>query len=475
VSLWLCLRFDQLPLQCLSLGEQQPVAVLAAQRVVRANDCAGALGIREGMGTATVRALTGDEPLRLLERDEQAEQRCLRQLCCWAYSITPSLCTWQADCLLLEIGGCLTLFRGLDALLLEVDAGIGRRGYRVRRALAPTPKAAWLLTWASRDAAMAIEQPLEERLASLPLNLLAPFATTVDALRRAGLHTLGDVLALPQAALGRRCGEAFTRFLQQVLGQRQDLQADFKPPAAFSDEYWFGYEVRTNDELLPAMQHLLQSLCRFLRNTQLRTSEIHWQLIGADRSLREVCVRAACSHSDWENWYQLSGIRFGQVQLNGSVEGLALAARDLSPGEPDSIDLFSPRNQREPLAALLDRLRSRLGLQAIEKVGCRDEHLPEFAVLTDSDHPGDSHTTGPHRAQRPFWLLPQPLALDRRGEHLYWNGALELVYGPERIEDNWWRDAVSRDYYIATGDRGQHYWVYRDRRARQWYIHGVFA
>jgi len=91
VSLWLCLRFDQLPLQSLSRCEQQPVAVLAAQRVLRANDCAAALGIREGMGTATVRALAGDEPLRLLERDVAAEQRCLQQLCCCAYSITPTL------------------------------------------------------------------------------------------------------------------------------------------------------------------------------------------------------------------------------------------------------------------------------------------------------------------------------------------------------------------------------------------------
>ena len=68
MSLWLCLRFDQLPLQCLSRCEQQPVVVLEAHRVLRANDCATALGIREDMGTATVRALAGDEPLRLLER-----------------------------------------------------------------------------------------------------------------------------------------------------------------------------------------------------------------------------------------------------------------------------------------------------------------------------------------------------------------------------------------------------------------------
>lgn len=60
-------------------------------------------------------------------------------------------------------------------------------------------------------------------------------------------------------------------------------------------------------------------------------------------------------------------------------------------------------------------------------------------------------------------------------EQLYWTSALTLVYGPERIEDNWWQEAVSRDYYIARDRRGQHYWVFRDRLARQWFIHGIFA
>jgi protein ImuB len=475
VSVWLCLRFDQLPLQCLNRDEQQPVTVMAAQRVLRANDCAGTLGIRQGMGTATVRALAGDAPVRLLERDEQAEQRCLQQLCCWAYGITPTLYTWQADCLQLEIGGCLNLFGGLDALLTEVASGLSRRGYRASHGLAPTPKAAWLLSFAAPDTAMAIQRPLAERLAPLPLSLLHQFISTVDSLRRAGLHTLGDVLALPPATLGRRCGREFTHFLQQLLGQREDLQADYRPPAAFSDEYWFGYEVKTTDELLPAVQRLLQSLCRFLRNTQLQTSEIHWQLVRMDRTLQDVCVRSSSSHSDWGNWYQLSRIRFEQLQLAGTVEGLALACPRLLPGEHHSIDLFNPRNQREPLANLLDRLRNRLGLQAIAHVGCRDEHLPEFALLVSSEHSGDEHRSAVQRAQRPFWLMPQPKALSLHNGHLYWNGALQLVYGPERIEDNWWQDAVSRDYYIAMDTGGQHYWIYRDRLARQWYIHGIFA
>ena len=64
---------------------------------------------------------------QLLERDEGAEQRCLQQLCCWAYGITPSLFTWRQDCLQLEIGGCLNLFQGLDNLLANVAGGIGSR------------------------------------------------------------------------------------------------------------------------------------------------------------------------------------------------------------------------------------------------------------------------------------------------------------------------------------------------------------
>jgi protein ImuB len=473
MSLWLCLRFHQLPLQCLNHSEEQAIALLDKQRVLRANDCAASLGVREGMGAATVRALAGDEPVQLLERDPAAEERCLQRLCCWAYGITPTLYCFHRDCLQLEIGSCLTLYRGLEPLLAEVGSGIGKRGFQAVTGLAPTPKAAWLLSFAEKENATAIDQPLESRIAPLPLALLREFPTKVDSLRRAGLHTLGDILALPPATLGRRCGQAFCDFLQQVLGQREDLQPDFQPPTTFSDEYWFGYEVKANDELLPAMQMLLQSLCRFLRNTQLQTMEIHWQLIGIDGSLRDVCVRSSSSHSDWHSWYQLTRIRLERLALKAGVEGITLICRQLNGGKLENIDLFNPGKHLEPLASLLDRLRNRLGLQAVEKIGCRDEHLPEYALHISSDRPADD-TSAPC-LQRPFWLMPQPQALPERNRHLHWQGALELVYGPERIEDNWWQQPVSRDYYIARGSRGQHYWVFHDRRAQQWYVHGIFA
>jgi protein ImuB len=479
------------------------VAVLHKQRIVRANDYAAALGIQEGMGTATARVLTESDTagsILLLEQDTEAEQRALQQLCCWAYSITPTLYMDRADTLQLEIGGCLKLFSGLDTLLAEITRSISVRGYRVEVALAATPKAAWLLSFAEDGTALDFQQDLAERLAPLPLTLLDDFPGTVDSLHRAGLHTLGDILSLPSNALGRRCGEKFTHFLQQVLGKRQDLKLEYRPPKTYSDVYWFGYEVSVNEELFPAVQQLLQAFCQFLRNTQLQTSDITWQLIGTDSELSAITVHASTSHSDWENWHQLTCIHFDRLEnwhqltcihfdrleLKNSVEGLFLNCDSLYAGELDSIDLFSPRNQRESLNGLLDRLRNRLGLQAIERIGCRDEHLPEFAVYLSSDGIGEKYSGKhvssqrpfwlmPQSSQRPFWLMPQPQALKQHGKKLYWNGALSLVYGPERIEDNWWLEAVSRDYYIAENSDGQHYWVFRDRLARSWFIHGIFA
>ncbi len=479
MSLWLCLRFHHLPLECLNRTEDSAVVVLERQRVLRANDCAAALGIREGMGAATVRALAGEEPCQMLERDREAEARCLQRLCCWAYSITPNLFSEREDCLQLEVGGSLALFRGLEPLLAEVHKGLASRGFRARRALAPSPTAAWLLSHAGENSAtgeaVALDcgTPLPERLAPLPLTLLEEFSATVDSLRRAGLHTLGDVLALPPSALARRCGADFRQFLQRALGQREDRRADYQPPPTFSDEYWFGYEVRANEELYPALQKLLQSLCRFLRNTQLQTGEIHWLLLGIDHSVRTVTVRSSCRHSDWENWYQLTRVRFERLALQAGVEGIILNCEHLHSGELENADLFAPRKQREPLAALLDRLRNRLGLQAVENIGCRDEHLPELALHVGSGPPAEAATEP--CGQRPFWLLPTPQPLSERRGRLHWQGLLELVYGPERIEDNWWQAPASRDYYIARGEAGQFYWVFRDRLARRWFIHGIFA
>ena len=48
-------------------------------------------------------------------------------------------------------------------------------------------------------------------------------------------------------------------------------------------------------------------------------------------------------------------------------------------------------------------------------------------------------------------------------------------WGPERIETGWWRGPMtSRDYYRIETDSGQRFWIFKNLRDKQWYLHGEF-
>jgi len=96
------------------------------------------------------------------------------------------------------------------------------------------------------------------------------------------------------------------------------------------------------------------------------------------------------------------------------------------------------------------------------------------------------HTQQP---ERPLWLLEKPIPLLTRQHYPYYRGLLRLVSMPERIESGWWDDdLIKRDYFIAEGEEGVRYWVYRERvsaaqasaggageDAARWYLHGLFG
>jgi protein ImuB len=48
-------------------------------------------------------------------------------------------------------------------------------------------------------------------------------------------------------------------------------------------------------------------------------------------------------------------------------------------------------------------------------------------------------------------------------------------WGPERIETGWWRGhTVCRDYWRIETESHQHFWVYRNIRSGEWFLHGEF-
>ena len=110
---------------------------------------------------------------------------------------------------------------------------------------------------------------------------------------------------------------------------------------------------------------------------------------------------------------------------------------------------------RDTAPQLVERLRARLGEEAVYGVASIPEHRPEAAwrrvhelslasvrrvseKMTDQS-PGDG-------MPRPVWLLDAPLPLP---------DDLILEQGPERIESGWWDGrGVARDYYVARQHSG---------------------
>jgi len=125
-------------------------------------------------------------------------------------------------------------------------------------------------------------------------------------------------------------------------------------------------------------------------------------------------------------------------------------------------------------------------VQAVQGLRLVPEHRPERAqesgdvrLLPHTRPPvrkGDAQARGCPRFPRPVWLLtePQPLA---GGEQPRYEGPLEIIAGPERIESGWWDGCdVRRDYYVACTAAGARLWIFRERRAQGgWFLHGVFG
>ena len=165
---------------------------------------------------------------------------------------------------------------------------------------------------------------------------------------------------------------------------------------------------------------------------------------------------------------------------------------------------------------LVERLRARLGEEAVYGVASIPEHRPEAAwrrvhelSLTTASRMGEKMTDGGSGdgMPRPVWLLDAPLALSLPDMQEGHQGGLVLEQGPERIESGWWDGrGVARDYYIARqcvgrtpkptpvgapegreprmGERqirgarpfhGARLWVFQERQSKRWYLHGVFA
>ncbi len=384
----------------------------------------------------------------------------------------------------LEIGASRQLFGGATALRAHIATGLMALGYEARLGIAPTPQGAALLARAGHDEPVPSLSALRVRLQPLPLTLLALTPAQHDALRSTGLETIGELLAFPAAALARRFGPETSAYLQRLCGERPEPLRMLQSPPTFSSRCEFSGALTDTTALLFPLQRLLAGLQGYLRSLDRAVQRYTLRLEHRGHAATCVQIGMARPTRAAAQLLTLARERLAALTLVAPVQALGLQAQEFLQPLVLQMDCFAPGIQHsEQLQTVIDRLVARLGNAAVQTLRIAADHRPERAWSALAAQPEYSATTTPVTAAlpaagarpgvaelpslRPCWLLPQPRDIDRPEQ---------LLAGPERIESGWWDGAdIARDYYLARGTAGAHWWVYRDLRSGAWHLHGLWA
>ena len=484
MPLWACLLFPSLPLDVFARAQsvedaQRPFVVGSGghyPRVVAANRAARAAGIRDDQLISGALALAPELAMR--DRDPAAEAHALAQLATWALGFTPMACLAPPNAIVAEIGTSLRLFGGLPRLVARLAGGMHALGYANRMGIAPTPGAALLLARAG------ITQPVDDRarlprvLGPLPLALLDIDGAARDTLREAGVTTFAQAAALPRDGLARRFGRAIVERIDHALGASPDPRASFVPPPVFGGRLELPAPAHDVEALSFGVQRLVRDLADWLNARGLGALRLTL-VLDHERYLRQRGLPATevpfALGAPTRMPSHLLGVlreRLSRVTLPAPVEAMILRSDETAPLAGRNLGLLPDDDADRVEVPLADRLRARLGEEALIRLAPRADHRPELAT-------GSQNASREHQlpdAPRPLWLLSEPQPLASVVESKPW----VLRDGPERIESGWWDGAdIRRDYYVADTHDGATVWIYRDHRYGvedgEWFLHGLFA
>ena len=460
---WACILLPQLALdgalrRC--ADRDAPLALVAGtqqRRVLHAvNPAAGALGLRRGLSLTAAQALAGT--FTTIEHDPNDEARWHQLLAAWAYRFSSQVSAQYSHALIVEIEGSLGLFGPWPRFEARLREELTQLGFQHRIVAAPNPAAARALANVHDGLAVAGIEPMRHALGQLPVQCAGFDQEVAIAFQRMGLRTLRQVMALPRAGLARRFPADVLRHLDALMGGRELALAWYRPPDRFAMRIELGYEVESSQALLFPLKRLTADLAAFLAGRDGGVQRFALHLEHEGRAGTVVSVGLLAPERDAALLFELARGRLEQAQTPAPVRAVALVAEEPPPFVPAHRELFDERPQQSTSwEQLRERLRARLGEEAVHGLSTHEDHRPEEAwraVSAASSRRGAPHLLPSAMSSiRPGWLLATPIPL---------RGAVpRLLTAPERIESGWWNGDIRRDYAVAQLPTGQRAWVYR--------------
>lgn len=486
--LYVCLRFPLLGLEALPGAPlSEPCALIAQQQVSLVNAAGRLAGVTEGMSLTTALALCPS--LYCQPQQSECEQAHWQRLALWAYRFSDDISLSPPNALLLEVSRSLKLFGNLQRLYRALLSAYRKRGLQLNIGLGNTPLAAELLSLQGIRPAHLVNaegelkrDALKRALASLPCRQLPLPSAQLEALHNMGLRRLGDVLSLPRKQLLSTFDPIMADFVARLTGRKQDPRQRYQPADVFVSERQFDGGLFQSDQLRFPMSAMLKELEVYLRLRQCLNRDLHWTFhyLSGERQHWKTPVNHRHFHR--KNLLELTALQLEGFTLAGAVEGITLECREFVSLEATKQQLFDEHReateQSDAQLRLINSLQLRLGENALQQLKIDDRVLPEQQGVAcpvsdyNCEHRYDEASS---EALRPSLLLPTPLPVQRTTTGLVWQGPLEILQGPERLDSNWWQQRQVRDYYIARHHDHGLCWLFKDCLSQQWYLHGFFS
>jgi protein ImuB len=462
-------------------------------RLVAVDQRALALGMLPGLSLADARARL--PTLEIFDFDPVSDQAWLERIADGCDRYTPMVAIDGPDGLLLDISGCAHLFGGEAALVEDVVTRLTRLGMEARTALASTPDAAH---------ALARHGGSEEAIGALPVAALRLSPEETVALRRAGLKRIDDLTARPSAPLAARFGEVAPDRLARLAHGRDIRITPRRPPADLVVERRFAEPIGQTGVALQAIEELAEQAARKMADAYRGGRRFEALLFRTDGLVRQLRIETGLPSRDVRLLMRLFDERIDglsdPIDPGFGFDLVRLSVPLLEALTPVQLPLEGGALAEGELAALIDRLSTRLGRGRVRRLVARDTHCPEQAELALPAGEAVDRRTWPmpeagEPPLRPVHLFDPPQRIEVIAEvpdgppmRFNWRRVQHDVVrheGPERIGALWWRRAdnkgLTRDYYRVEDRHGRRFWIFRhglygaEAEDPSWYVHGLFA
>jgi protein ImuB len=349
----------------------------------------------------------------------------------------------------LDIAGLRGLYGSEEAIGRRLARAAADRGVQLRVGVAGSRIGALVAARRGHDITVVEPGTDAEYLAVAPLSLLDLSDEMAARLGRWGLRTLGELAALPSAALFERLGSEGITLQRLARGEDARPLRPWEPPLSFEESVEPGWAVETLGPLGDLLVSLVERICEKLARRGLSADRFDWTCRLDDGTVHEGSSTPAVPVNEPATVATLLRASLESRPPRGAVTAVTLRAHPVrvAPAQESLTERSRPSTRR--LATILTRLVALVGAGQIGVPVLRDSHRPDAVTLaplsSSRERAGREPSGGPAlalRRLRPPCSARVTLTAGRpvhlQSDRL--TGRIVASVGPWRSSGEWWTE-----------------------------------